>query len=253
MRFCQFGGHKFGISRKQELLYTVPYTDPDKNVTLFYLVCSECSKFFNGDPTMLILKSWSNEWNQISKLSTSLNENPLKQGLVVHHIDKYLNFNIRIRLGNRFPFFLLDEHEIEKQYFKQELEEDTVLSSIFMPDLDSTERICIALKLWVGATIGAKPTRMTFNIQGGKQKYDTEERKKEFQVAEQYAMQDSIVRHGVEIAPIVELIVRNHTTISLKGSQSSTSIWKYIKNVDRLTLEYITANDLQLNIESEAK
>jgi hypothetical protein len=65
-------------------------------------------------------------------------------------------------------------------------------------------------------------------------------------VAEQYAMQDSIVKYGVEIAPIVELIIRNHTTISLVGSQPSASIWKYIKKKDRSTLEYITANDLQI-------
>lgn len=247
MSFCQFGGHKAGTPREQELLYTVPYIDPDKNATVFYHICGECVRYFHGDSTMLILLSWANEWTQVSKLPPSLNENPLKQGLVVHYIDKFLNLNMRIKLGNRFPFFLLDENGTEKQYFRQELEKDSVLSTIFIPDVkNSTERNCIALKLWVGATMGAKPTRAAFNIQGGKQEYDAEGRKKEFQAAEQYAMQDNIVKHGVEIAPIVELIVRNHTTLSLIGSQSSASIWKYIKKIDRSTLGYITANDLQI-------
>jgi hypothetical protein len=147
MSFCQFGGHNAGTTRKRELLHTVPYNDPDNDVTL-YQICDECAKYFNGDSTMLILMSWANEWTQTSTLPPSLNGNPLKQGLVVHHIDKFLNLNMRIKLGERFPFFLLDENEAEKKYFKQELEQDLVLSSIFIPDLkNSTERNCIALKL----------------------------------------------------------------------------------------------------------
>jgi hypothetical protein len=247
MSFCQFGGHNTGNTRKQELLHTIPYFDPDKNATLFYQICSECMKYLTGDPTMLILLSWANEWIQTSKLPKSLNRNPLKQSLVVQHVDKFLNLNMRVKLGNRFPFFLLDDNESEKQYFKQELEKNSVLSSIFMPDLkNSTKRSCIALKLWVGATFGAKATRATFNVLGGKQEYDVRLRTREFQAAEQYAIQDNIVKYGVQIAPIVELIVRNHTTISLEGSQPSASIWRYIKKIDRSTLENITENDLQI-------
>jgi len=62
MSFCQFRGHKAGTPSKQDLLYVVPYVYPDKNATLFYQICGECVKYFNGDLTMLILMSWANEY-----------------------------------------------------------------------------------------------------------------------------------------------------------------------------------------------
>ncbi|MGB8036179.1 MAG: hypothetical protein WCF03_20380 [Nitrososphaeraceae archaeon] len=98
------------------------------------------------------------------------------------------------------------------------------------------------MKLWAGATTGAKATRTMYNIPGGQQGYDLELRKAEFQKADQLANMDEILRAGVQVAPIVELIVRNHNVISLKGSAPSSPIRTYIMKSASLT--YVTSNDL---------
>ena len=69
---------------------------------------------------------------------------------------------MRIKFGNRFPFYLTDTDETEKKYFLEELKQQGALSNIFVHDIqDGTIRETIALKLWAGATMGSKPTRAT--------------------------------------------------------------------------------------------
>ena len=102
---------------------------------------------------------------------------------------------MRIKFGHRFPFFLADVNESEKKYFLEELKQQTSLSNIFLPDIeDGAKRETIALKLWAGATTGAKATRTMYNIPGGQQGYDLELRKAEFQKADQLANMDEILR-----------------------------------------------------------
>lgn len=45
------------------------------------------------------------------------------------------------------------------------------------------------------------------------------------------AKENEIIRTGVEVAPIVELLVRDKNLISLEGSDDSSPIRKYIKNI----------------------
>jgi uncharacterized membrane protein len=115
MSFCQFGGYKAGTPRNQDLLYAVPYADPDKNATLFYQICSERLMYFNGDSTMLILMSWANEWDYASKLLRSLNEDPLKQGLLAHYVDGFTDLInkpifVQYRLSKHYPWIWLHMH-----------------------------------------------------------------------------------------------------------------------------------------------
>jgi hypothetical protein len=241
MSFCQFGGHDSNkTSRTKDNLVNVPYD------TLIWKICNECSKNFSGgDPTMDILLGWANDLVVINQLPESLKENPLKQALLVQHVDKFLNLNIRIKFGSRFPFYLTDTNETEKKYFLEELKQQTALSNIFLQDIqDGAKRETIALKLWAGATTGAKPTRAIYNVPGGQQEYTREKRQADFRKADDLANMDEIVRAGVEVTTILELVVRNHVMISLEGSAPNSPVRRYIMRT--AALNYVTADDLQI-------
>lgn len=190
---------------------------------------------------------WANEVSSVNKLPGSLRDSPLKQALLVHYVDKFLNTNMRIKFGNRFPFYLIDFCETEKKYFLLALAQQSAISDIFLTDIQKMdERTSISLKLWVGATIAAKGTRATFNVPGGQQPYTISERVGGFKAADNLSSNDEIIRSGVEVAPIVELFVRSHDVISLEGCDSNSPIRRYIKK--DATLQYITSNDIQIVI-----
>jgi hypothetical protein len=241
MTFCQFGGHKSSKTSVAEDNLIIILHDK-----LPWKICDECNKKLNGsDLTMDILLGWANDLVVIDKLPESLKENPLKQALLVQHIDKFLNLNIRKKFGYRFPFFLTDINEFEKKYFLEELKQETSMFNIFLPDTeDGTKRETIALKLWAGATMGAKSTRTTYNTPWGEQPYSLESRKAGFQKADELASKDEIVRAGVQVTPILELIVRDHEFISLEGSEPNSHIRRYI--IESAPLSYVTSNDLRL-------
>ena len=168
--------------------------------TLLWNICNECKKHLEGDPTMDILFHWTEEVSNISHLPKSLENNPLKQALLVQYVDKFLNQNMRIKFGNRFPFYLTDTDETEKKYFLEELKQQAALSNIFIHDIqDGARRETIALKLWVGATMGSKPTRATYNTPGGQREYTLEERQTGFREADNLANRDDIVRAGYKL------------------------------------------------------
>jgi hypothetical protein len=246
MGFCQFGGHDSNkIPRIGGNLITF------QDDTLIWNLCNECKKYLGGDPAMDILLYWAREVSDISQLPNSLENDPLKQALLVQYVDKFLNLNIRIKLGNRFPLFLTDINEREKKYFLEELKQQAALSNIFMHDIqDKAKRETVALKLWVGATTGAKPTRSTYNTPGGYQEYTLQERQAGFQKADNLANVDEIVRAGVEIAPVLELVVRNHVIISLEGSTLNSPVRKYV--MKNAAINFITASHLQIRRNSTA-
>ena len=198
MAFCQYGGHDSRMNpRKGGNLTTVRWLDNQTNVTLCWQVCDECKNKYRrgGDLTMDILLLWVNEVSSVNKLPGSLRDNPLKQALLVQYIDRFLNTNIRMKFGNRFPFFLIDFCEAEKKYFLLELTQQRAISDIFLTDLQNMdERTSISLKLWVGATIAAKATRATFNVPGGQQPYTISERELGFKSADNLANNDEIIR-----------------------------------------------------------
>jgi hypothetical protein len=96
------------------------------------------------------------------------------------------------------------------------------------------------LKLWAGAI-----TRATYNIGKGDKAYELSDRISGFRQADDMAKENEIIRTGVEVAPIVELLVRDKNLISLEGSDDSSPIRKYIKK--HSTLPRITSNDLQIS------
>lgn len=119
---------------------------------------------------MDILLHWAGEVSNISQIPKSLKNDPLKQALLVQYFVKFLNQNMRIKFGNRFPFYLTDTDETEKKYFLEELKQQGALSNIFVHDIqDGTIRETIALKLWAGATMGSQPTSATYNTPEGQQ------------------------------------------------------------------------------------
>jgi hypothetical protein len=63
------------------------------------------------------------------------------------------------------------------------------------------------------------------------------------------ASNDEVIRSGVEVAPIVELLVRSHDFISLEGCDSDSPIRKYVKKDAAAVLQYITSNDLVIKID----
>jgi hypothetical protein len=213
---------------------------------LLWQVCNECCKSLTrGDPTMGILLIWANEVCAVNQLPKSLKDNPLKQAIIVQVIDKFLNLNMRIRFGNRFPSYLIDTSETEKKYFLSELANQSVIKEIFLPDVkDDSRRNSIVLKLWVGATIAAKPTRPVYNVLGGQQPYELKDRIAGFREADGLASSDEIVRSGVQIAPILELLIRPHNVISLEGSVDNSEVRRYIKRGS--TIQQLTPNDLQI-------
>lgn len=77
----------------------------------------------------------------------------------------------------------------------------------------------------------AKGTRHTHNITGGGEEgYTPDQREADFKAAENYAKKDEVFRAGVEVAAILELILRKKETISLERAERSSPIWRYIKS-----------------------
>jgi hypothetical protein len=86
------------------------------------------------DPTIAILCSWATECsNDAAKhLPELLREDPMKQAKLVHYVDVFL-YNIRKKqFGGRFPAFIRDVNENEKEYFLQELEKDITIRENFL-------------------------------------------------------------------------------------------------------------------------
>ena len=248
MAFCKYGGHDSTINpRKGGNLITIRWTDNLTNATLSWHVCDECKNKLGGDPTMDILLLWANEVSSVNQLPGSVRDNPLKQALLVQYVDKFLK-NMRIKFGDRFPFFLIDICENEKKYFLLELTKQSVISDIFLIDIQNMdERTSISLKLWAGAMMAAKGTRATFNVSGGQQPYTTTQRVQTFKEVEKLACNNEIIRSGAEVASIVELLVRSHDFVSLEGCDSDSPIRKYVKK-DAVP-QYITSNDLVIKVD----
>jgi len=77
----------------------------------------------------------------------------------------------------------------------------------------------------------AKTTRKTHNIAGrGEEEYTPEQREADIKAADNYAKKDEIFCAGVEIAPILELIIRKKKQISLERANHDSPIWKYVKD-----------------------
>ena len=79
---------------------------------------------------------------------------------------------------------------------------------------------------------------------GGQQEYTLVQRQKGFQSADDLANVDEILRAGVEVATILELVVRNHNMICLEGSVPNSPVRKYI--MKSIELNYITIAHLQI-------
>ena len=76
----------------------------------------------------------------------------------------------------------------------------------------------------------AKTTRKTYSIAGGgEEEYTPEQREADFKAADNYAKKDEIFCAGVEVAPILELIIRKKKQISLERAKHDSPIWKYVK------------------------
>jgi len=229
--FCQFGGHDVTIPRTGYQLAATPFQDNGRRS--MWLVCLTCYEYLEGigDATIFVLCRWARECgDDTTQLPVSVKETPLKQSLLIQHVDEFLS-NIRKQLGNRFPTFLSDSNESEKKHFIQSLEQDSTIANIFLQDVkERAERKSIALKFWVGGITAAKGTRNTHNIAGGGEKeYTPEERETDFKAADNYAKKDEIFCAGVEVAPILELIIRKKKEISLERAERNSPIWRYVK------------------------
>jgi hypothetical protein len=228
--FCQFGGHDVTTLRTGQHL--APAAFQDNGRISMWLVCMTCSEFLQGigDSTMFVLSRWARECgDNTTQLPVSVRETPLKQSLLIQYVDEFLNNNIRKKFGDRFPCFLSDLNEIEKRHFIEALEQDSTIANIFLPDVkERTERKSVALKFWVGGTTAAKATRKTHNVAGGEEEYTPEQREADFNAADNYAKKDEIFCAGVEVAPILELIIRKKKEISLERAKRDSPIWKYI-------------------------
>lgn len=100
------------------------------------------------------------------------------------------------------------------------------------------------MRLWVGVTIAAKSTRQTYNAPGGvEQEYDLKLRKEGFQAADDYADRDEIFRTGVQVSTILELIIRQHSQISLEGANQTSEVRRYLKVKDK---NHVKKEDLDL-------
>jgi len=179
---------------------------------------------------MFVLCIWARECGETRQLPASLTETPLKQSLLIQYVDEFLN-NIRKKLGDRFPTFLSDLNESEKEHFIRTLEQDSTIANNFLTDVkEGDERKSVALKVWVGGMTAAKGTRKTCNVAVGEEKeYSPEERKADFKAADNYANKDEIFRTGVEVATIFELIIRKKKEITLERAKRNSPIWRYLK------------------------
>ena len=227
--FCQFGGHDSTVERTGLQLRQWPFSD-NGHISI-WMVCQTCIEYLEkiGDPAMLVLCRWADELSPSDRLPASLIETPMKQSLLIQHLDEILNNKVRKKLGNRFPAFLNDLAESEKDYFIRTLQQDSTLAHIFLPEIeDEDHRLSIALKLWVGGISGAKGTRKTHKVVQGEEEYSPEQRKADFKAADDYAKKDEIFRAGVQVATMLELIIRRKKDISLQGAKHDSPIWKYI-------------------------
>jgi hypothetical protein len=229
--FCQFGGHDSTIVSTGLQLRQCHFSDNGHVST--WMVCPTCIEYLEriSDPAMLVLCIWAYELSPSDRLPASVRETPLKQSLLIQHLDEILNNKIRKKLGNRFPAFLSDLKGSEKDFFIQTLQQNSTLADIFLPDVeDVAGRLSIALKIWVDGIASAKGTRRTYNVAGGEEEYSPEQRKADFKVADDYAKKDEIFRAGVQAAPILEFIIRRKKDISLQGAKRDSPIWKYIRD-----------------------
>lgn len=131
--FCQFGGHSQRTPRKRRFKQLSPILFVDNSdIYSCWLACNECTKDIRtGDLSINVLYNWANEGlasNTTIYLPDSLRKNPLRQSLLVQYVDEFPNNNIRKKLDNRFPAFLSDSIESEKNYFIRELDYDPTLS-----------------------------------------------------------------------------------------------------------------------------
>jgi hypothetical protein len=179
---------------------------------------------------MFVLCRWRRELSHSEHLPVSLRETLLKHSLLIQYLDEILNKKMRQKFGTQFPAFLSDLKGSENDYFIQTLEQDSIISEVFIPDVkEGAERLSIALKMWVGGITGAKATRKTHNDMEGEKEYTPEERRADFKLADSYAKKDEIFRAGVQVATILELIIRRKRNISLEGAKHDSSIWKYVR------------------------
>jgi hypothetical protein len=179
----------------------------------------------NGDPTMDILLHWAREISPINKLPNRLKGKPIRQANLAHYVDIFLG-EVRTLFRNNFPISI-DKNQ--KDYFLQQLTQQSNVSNILGDDINESDKITIALKLWASAIAAAKTTRPTYIIPGGQQSYTIELRKKGFAMVDIWASQDEILRAGVEVAPILELYVRKHDVIVLEGADKRSPIRRYLR------------------------
>ena len=86
--FCQFGGHDVTIPRTGQHL-TCCLQLLNGRISM-WLVCMTCSKFLQGigDSTMFVLCRWARECgDDTTQLPVSVKETPLKQSLLIQHVD----------------------------------------------------------------------------------------------------------------------------------------------------------------------
>jgi len=187
--FCQFGGHDSKTPRAGHQFY-YEWKGPLKDNTLhIWLMCEQCALILlkHPDPTMAILYSWATECDDAAKqLPELLREDPMRQTKLAHYVDIFLDNIRKKQFGGRFPAFIRDINENEKEYFLQELEKDITIRGNFLHDVEEgAKRRTIALKLWVGCMTAAKGTRKTHNIAGGGQEeYTPEQREASFKEAD---------------------------------------------------------------------
>jgi hypothetical protein len=226
--FCQFGGHDSSMPRTGLQLKSCQ--PPDESI---WMVCTKCFRHLEriGDPAIFVLCRWARELSHSEQLPRSLRETPLKHASLIQFIDEILNIRIRKKLGTRFPAFLSDLKSSEKDYFIQTLDQDSTISKIFLPDVEEgAQRLSIGLKMWVGGIAGAKGTRKTHSAAKGEEEYSPEQRRADFEAADNYAKKDEIFHAGVQVATILELIIMKKRNISLEGSKHDSPIWNYVRN-----------------------
>jgi uncharacterized membrane protein len=174
-------------------------------------------------PVFAVAESQYRSWQSVMYLSILQITNSLLLVALWIYLAKHKNLLIRERLSKT-------DNKYMSYYFIQTLEQDSTLSEVFIPDVEEdAERLSIALKMWVGGITGDKATRKTHNGTEGEEEYTLEQRKADFKLADSYANKDEIFRAGVQVATILELIIRKKRNISLEGAKHDSSIWKYVR------------------------
>lgn len=202
-------------------------------------VCMNCFNKYRlherHDPTMSILYNWTLENDKAIQLPKEVNCNVIVQSLIIQNVDNFLNNHMRKKFSENFPL-IIDINGSEKSYFLQSLEEDPALANFFLLDInDGKIRRNIALKLWIGGTVAAKGTRQMYNVQGRQERYNPEHRENDFKAAEELAALDTTCNAGVEVAVILELLIRKIPLIFLDrlNPNSNSPILRYIKDKEK--------------------